>query len=159
MRDDEFAAMGDLVVAGYLAVDPTMRDAYLEQLRDIAGRATDPDRVVLAARVDGRVAGSVTVVLGGGSPEEHMGDGDALLRMLAVDPRVQGRGVGRALVVGAMDLARSRGRLRMVLFTQPVMRVAQHLYESLGFVRVPEWDWDVPEQSGPHLLGYARRLR
>jgi ribosomal protein S18 acetylase RimI-like enzyme len=61
--------------------------------------------------------------------------------MLAVDPSIQGRGVGRALVMACLDRARDRGRPGVFLHSTPEMVVAHHLYDSLGFERALDRDW------------------
>jgi ribosomal protein S18 acetylase RimI-like enzyme len=66
---------------------------------------------------------------------------EAEVRALAVAPQAQGRGVGRALMLAAIDRARESGARRLLLSTQPAMKAAQALYLSLGFARLPELDW------------------
>jgi GNAT superfamily N-acetyltransferase len=155
-RPEEHAALGDIVVTAYRSVGATMDDEYAAHVADVAGRAEVPGVVVLAVRVDGRPVGCATVVLEGGEyAEGDFGADVAVLRMFGVDTRWRGRGAGRALVTAAIELARSRGRTGMALYSQPVMRAAHRLYESVGFVRVPEHDWQVASEL--ILLAYALR--
>jgi GNAT superfamily N-acetyltransferase len=58
---------------------------------------------------------------------------DCWLEDLYVRGDERGRGLGRALVVAAMDRARERGCARIELDTEDGNRVAVVLYESLGF--------------------------
>jgi GNAT superfamily N-acetyltransferase len=155
-RPEEYAALGEATLAGYLAIVPDMRADYLAEVTDVAARAATPGRVILAARLDGRPVGSTTVVFSGALLEERLPEDAALLRMFAVHPAAQGLGVGGALLDAAIDVARARGRNRMLLFTQPVMHPAQRLYESRGFARVPDRDWALPDGTG--LLGYELTL-
>ena len=101
-----------------------------------------PDK--LAERIGQLLAGGDTaVLLGGAGP-----DGLAVLRFrpalwsealecylaeLYVVPVVRGRGLGRALMTAAMDLARAEGANYMDLGTAETDFVARALYESLGF--------------------------
>lgn len=151
-RPEEYAALGEATLAGYLSIVPEMRAEYLAEVTDVAARAATPGRLILAARLDGRPVGSTTVVFSGALYQERLPEDAALLRMFAVHPAAQGHGVGGALLDSAIGVARSRGRRRMLLFTQPVMRPAQRLYESRGFARVPDRDWALPD--GTRLLGY-----
>lgn len=98
----------------------------------------------LAARVRELLpAGAITVLLGGAGP-----DGIAVLRFrpdlwtqglecylaeLYVVPDLRGRGLGRALMEAAIELAREQGAVYMDLGTSEDDRAARGLYESLGF--------------------------
>jgi ribosomal protein S18 acetylase RimI-like enzyme len=88
-------------------------------------------------------AGDTKVLLGGGGP-----DGLAVLRFrpsiwsenlecylaeLYVVPHLRGRGLGRALMDAAIELARAQGADYMELNTGEDDVAARALYESLGF--------------------------
>lgn len=59
------------------------------------------------------------------------------LAKMAVDPSVQGRGLGRRLALTAIDYARQIGAQEVVLETNSRLRPAITLYESLGFKPCP----------------------
>ena len=61
---------------------------------------------------------------------------EAEILTLAVDPRRQGRGVGRLLLQAAMGDARRRGAVAMFLEVAPSNAAALALYGSAGFVQV-----------------------
>ena len=85
--------------------------------------------------------GSVTLTIGGGPYFEWVpDDGDCGFRMLAVDPAVQGRGVGPRLVAECLDRARLAGCRRMIIGSTEWMTTAHRMYERLGFRRAPELD-------------------
>jgi ribosomal protein S18 acetylase RimI-like enzyme len=101
-----------------------------------------PER--LAERIKSLLAGGDTVVLLGGSGP----DGLAVLRFreaiwsealecylaeLYVVPARRGRGLGRALMTAAMEVARETGADYMDLGTSDTDVAARALYESLGF--------------------------
>jgi ribosomal protein S18 acetylase RimI-like enzyme len=88
-------------------------------------------------------AGEVTVVLAGDGP-----DGLALMRFrpslwtetldcyleeLYVVPGKRGRGIGRALMERAMEIARAEGAAHIDLCTSEDDTAARALYEKLGF--------------------------
>jgi ribosomal protein S18 acetylase RimI-like enzyme len=98
----------------------------------------------LAGRIGQLLAGGDTAVLLAGSAP----DGLAVLRFrpalwseglecylaeLYVVPAMRGRGLGRALMNAAMDLARAEGADYMDLGTAETDVAARALYESLGF--------------------------
>lgn len=68
------------------------------------------------------------------------------LHLLATLPTARRSGVGTALVKAALATARSEGYRRAILWTQPPMLSAQRLYQSVGFVRVPERDFTQADQ-------------
>jgi GNAT superfamily N-acetyltransferase len=150
VRDDELETAGELVVGAYGAMGegpPIDGHPYEDELRDVARRAKGA--VVLVAVEGGRLVGCVTYVPDEESPfAEDLLPGEAGIRMLAVDPAAQRRGVGRALVEACRERARAEGKARLFLHSGQWMRAAHHLYGSLGFTRVPDRDWE-PEPGIP----------
>jgi ribosomal protein S18 acetylase RimI-like enzyme len=158
VRPEEYAALGELCVAAYRALPYTMphQDIYDQQLRDVARRA-ETSCVLVAVTAEGAVLGGVTYVSGPEDPySEELGEAEAGMRMLAVDPAHQGRGIGRALTAACLERARAAGRRRLVLHTGAWMPAARHLYEGLGFDRVPALDFS--PAPGIDLLAYALEL-
>lgn len=136
LREGDVAACEALLRAAYA---PVSSDRYLGTVADVRGRATSA--LVLVAEEDGVVRGCATLVLHGGPWREIAAGDEAELRMLAVDPAAQGRGVGTALVRALADLARAAGRSRLVCSSADAMSAAHQLYARLGFMRAPERDW------------------
>jgi ribosomal protein S18 acetylase RimI-like enzyme len=149
--------LGDIVVTAYEAIGALEGDdEYVPELRDIARRVREA--VVFAAldAADGTPLGCVTYVPGRDSLwAEHLRAGEASIRMLAVDPAAQGRGVGSALVAACLDRARADGRRAVFLHSLPVMTDAQRIYERCGFRRAPERDWVFPDFL---LMGFVLEL-
>ena len=63
------------------------------------------------------------------------------VRLLAVAPEGRGRGVGRTLMEACVERARESGAPGLVLHTMDIMKAARSLYESMGFERAPEIDF------------------
>jgi N-acetylglutamate synthase-like GNAT family acetyltransferase len=144
---DEYERAGRLVVASYQALPGEhLSGGYAEELAAVARRAIEAELLVA---VDGDVVGCVTLVPDASSPwAEMLGEEESGLRMLAVAPAAQGRGVGGALLGACIDRARELGRRGLFLHSTPWMHAAHHLYDGAGFVRVPERDWTpVPDVS------------
>ena len=64
------------------------------------------------------------------------------VRLLAVDPGARGHGVGDALMQAGIQRARATGAGALTLHTTPMMAAAMRLYTRLGFVHVPELDFE-----------------
>jgi len=133
----ELEAVGELTVLAYRA-DGLSYDTYEPSLRDAASRARTA--TVLVAEQEDRLVGAVTVATRLGPWAEQAVRGDAVVRMLVVDPARRGRGIGAALAAACVDVARADGC--------SVLRLSSHdgspahrVYERLGFARVPELDW------------------
>jgi DNA-binding MarR family transcriptional regulator/GNAT superfamily N-acetyltransferase len=82
------------------------------------------------AEVDGEPVGSVFLVKGS--------DEVAKLRLLLVDRKVRGLGVGRSLVEQCVRAAREKGYKKMTLWTQSILVAARAIYKSVGFRCVAE---------------------
>ncbi|HSW43601.1 MAG TPA: GNAT family N-acetyltransferase [Patescibacteria group bacterium] len=149
--------LGEIVVAAYETIGALEGDdEYVPELRDVAGRAREA--VVFAAfdEATGMPLGCVTYVPDPSNPwAEHLRDAEASIRMLAVDPAAQGRGVGTALVEACLAQARADGRQAVFLHSLPVMAGAQRIYERLGFHRAPERDWVLPDFL---LMGFVLHM-
>jgi predicted N-acetyltransferase YhbS len=89
-------------------------DAYID-----AGR-------VLVAEEAGEVVGHLQLT-------ETGTDDELEVKNMAVLPRLQGRGVGRALIAAALELARSEGRATLLVATAAADIGNLRFYQRLGF--------------------------
>jgi GNAT superfamily N-acetyltransferase len=121
--------------------------AFEEMVAEILGAYAahhDPDRErVWIAEVDGERVGCIACM--------HGDDADtAKLRVLLVDPKHRGLGIGAALVDGCVGFAREAGYARMSLWTTGNLHSARRLYEAAGFLLIDEQ----PHNGfGPALVG------
>jgi DNA-binding MarR family transcriptional regulator/GNAT superfamily N-acetyltransferase len=128
--DDRFEALVAAVVAEYVGT-----------------RAKDTRTAAWIAEVDGERAGSVFCM-----PKDQ---GMAQLRLLLVEPRFRGHGIGARLVEECVRFARGSGYARMTLWTNDVLRQARKLYERAGFQLVEE---SRHRSFGPELTGQTWAL-
>jgi ribosomal protein S18 acetylase RimI-like enzyme len=138
---DECDDLGRITVEAYRNLGGTEPiGPYEKELRDVEARRNDSE-VYVALDEDGQLMGGVTYVR---DPSHEMAEfedpGACGIRMLAVDPRFQGRGAGRSLVEACIARAREHGRERIILHSTPSMTLAQAMYARLGFDRAPELD-------------------
>jgi ribosomal protein S18 acetylase RimI-like enzyme len=154
VRPEEYAAVGEMVVDVYRSIIPGLDD-YADELRGVADRI-ESGAPVWVAEEEGELAGTVTYVPGAGPYAEFKDPNGAGIRMLAVLPEFQGRGIGEALVRACIDRARTDGRQCVYLDTTQWMETAQRLYRRIGFVRAPELDWE--PLTGMILTAYVYDL-
>ncbi|MGI8434325.1 MAG: GNAT family N-acetyltransferase [Nocardioidaceae bacterium] len=147
----DLEVVGELTVAAY-SHDGHVEDSepYLEELRAAGERAERAELWV--ATLDDQVVGSVTFCPEGSPYRELASAGEGEFRMLAVAPETRGRGVARALVQRCLARSRELECSSVVLCSMPTMTSAHRLYESFGFSRDPDLDWE--PAPGVVLWGY-----
>lgn len=82
------------------------------------------------AEKDGESVGSVFLV--------EQSKTVAKLRLLLVDPKARGLGIGARLIGECVRFAQQAGYRKIMLWTQSILLAARHLYEAAGFRLVHE---------------------
>ncbi|MDB6061972.1 MAG: hypothetical protein JWM78_2075 [Verrucomicrobiaceae bacterium] len=80
-------------------------------------------------------------------------DSEVEIHLLGVKSKYRGMGLGRQLVENVISRTKNEGRKKIILWTQQTMKVAQNLYESVGFSYVKNI-----ELNGREFLLYSRKL-
>jgi GNAT superfamily N-acetyltransferase len=95
----------------------------------VAQSAERGERVVIAARVGERLAGTVQLVLAMPPNQPHRAE----IAKLLVDPAFRGRGIGRLLMERAEREALARGR-NLLVFDTVRGEAGERLYRRMGYV-------------------------
>ncbi|MPV38272.1 GNAT family N-acetyltransferase [Georgenia subflava] len=156
-RPEDFSRIGEIGVAAYAGVQ-LLSDEYAAVLRDVARRAAET--VVLVARAGGEVLGSLTLAAAGGPYADLARDEELEVRMLAVDPTAQRRGVAEVLLRAAAEWAQEHGYPALVLsvVTTDGPRTPHRLYERLGYRRDPARDYVGYWEGHPQMWFYELAL-
>ena len=97
---------------------------------DLAAIIQSEASVLFIARVDGKIAGALTLAT------FRIPTGvRAWIEDVVVDSEARGHGVGEALNVAAIAEARSRGAITVELTSRPSREAANRLYRRIGFVQ------------------------
>lgn len=80
-----------------------------------------------------------------------LGEGVLELKHFFLLPEVRGRGLGRVLLAGVEEVARSLGARRLVLDTATPLIEAAALYRSAGYVPIPRYN------DNPHCSAWFGR--
>ena len=122
----DLATVRELLLEYQAGVDVDLCfQGFAAELAALPGAYAPPQGRLLLATHRAAVVGCVAL--------QPIGEGRCEMTRLYVRPAARSLGVGRALVVYALEEARTLGYREMVLDTLPAMREAQRMYEHLGF--------------------------
>jgi GNAT superfamily N-acetyltransferase len=141
---EELDEVENLVKTAYREFQPLMPEAAWDRwMNNISETLHGPEGIVLIMEHSRELQGTVKFYPDAG--QAHQGEwpaGAGLIRLLAVAPASRGRGYGRLLTQACLDRGRELSIPAIFLYTGTFMAAARHLYEKLGFKRVPEFDRD-----------------
>jgi GNAT superfamily N-acetyltransferase len=155
MRMDQDVFIREAAVGELAGIEALVREAYGEfrplfpekvweaWMANIGEVIRSESGILLVAEDQGKVRGAVKFFpqagqSGMGQWPQHA----AAIRILAVSPEARGRGYGTLLSRECLRRAKAMRISTIFLFTGEFMHAARHIYEKLGFRRVPEFDRD-----------------
>lgn len=162
-RRDEFDSIGKLLVRVYSSLDgfptPEEQPQYYDLLANVGKLADNPAIEIIAAfRPEDQLAGAVVFFHDMTFYESGVGANlkDASgFRLLCVDPKAWGNGVGKALTLECIRRARANGSDELIIHTTKAMQRAWGMYEKIGFTRAPDLDFMQGELG---VFGFRIRL-
>ena len=137
---DQLAAVLADCVEGGASVSfmaPFSQAEALAFFRKVAGSVAAGDTVLLAARLDGKIVGTVQLGLDTPPNQPHRAD----VKKMPVHRAARGRGIGEALMAAVEEEARRQGRWLLVLDTVPGEN-GHRLYQRAGWTQtglVPDY--------------------
>jgi len=152
---EELEVIEALVKAAYLEFRPLFPEKAWQAWMDNVGQTVRaPAGMLMVAVAGGIIQGAVKFY-----PDASLSgmgqwpQGVAAIRILAVSPEARSRGYGTLLARECLRRAGALGLTTIYLFTGEFMHAARHIYEKLGFTRVPEFDRD------PGPIAYRLEIR
>jgi GNAT superfamily N-acetyltransferase len=107
--------------------DP-LPESYVRAFRELDG---DPNNELIVAELDGSVVGTLQLTF---TPSlSYQGGRRCAVESVRVDASLRGKGIGREMMLWAIDRARERGCVSMQLTTNNERTDAHRFYERLGF--------------------------
>lgn len=133
---EELPAVRRIVTAGYAEFEPWLTPVNWARMSANIAKVIElgaPGQLRVAQLGD-QLAGTATYLPPGPKDYHRVPPEWAVLRVLAVDPALRGRGVARVLTEDCLALAREDHAPAVGLHTAEMMVAARALYERAGFI-------------------------
>jgi GNAT superfamily N-acetyltransferase len=109
-------------------IEDQLHESYVTAFREIEA---DPNNELIVAELDGEVIGTLQLTY---TPSlSFQGSKRSTVESVRVDARYRGKGIGREMMVWAMERAREKGCVSMQLTSHADRKDAHRFYENLGF--------------------------
>ena len=163
-KSNEFDSVGTLMVEAYSKLNgfpkPDEQPAYYAMLRNIGRMTENPNTELLVAKnMNEQILGAVVYFSdmkyygsGGTATQEKNASG---FRLLAVDSKTRGQGIGKLLTKECILRAKANNSEKMIIHTTNSMKIAWKMYEKLGFIRAKDLDF---MQEQLEVFGFRLKL-
>ncbi len=164
IKREEYEPLGNLMVHVYSSLEgfpsPVEQPNYYEMLSNIGKLNEQENTIVLIAEsTEKEILGGIVYYSsmaqygsGGIATQQKNASG---IRLLCVDTKSRGLGVGKALTQKCIKLAAADGNSEVILHTTQAMQVAWGMYTKLGFERSADLDFS---QQGFPVFGFRYQL-
>ena len=155
--ESEHSFIREQRVAAYQEHAANIPDGHWQALKQaISSKAdTQPGVELIVAEEDGVILGSVALFPA--KIDAYEGNVESVdypeIRMLAVSPEARGKGVATALISECIKRSKEKEHQAIGLHTGEFMEKAMKLYESFGFERLPQYDFE-PADDGIVVKAY-----
>jgi GNAT superfamily N-acetyltransferase len=105
-----------------------MEPVDVQVLKDPQQHILDKGGSIIMAEYEHYIAGTVAL--------KFVSDGIYEFTKMAVDENFQGKKIGLALAQAAIDLAKSLGAIKIILYSSTKLQPALSLYRKIGFAEV-----------------------
>ena len=106
----------------------SLPESYLKAFSEIE---SDPNNELIVAEQNGEIIGTLQLTY---TPSlSYQGGKRATVESVRVDTRFRGQGIGREMMLWAMERAREKGCVSMQLTSHADRKDAHRFYENLGF--------------------------
>jgi GNAT superfamily N-acetyltransferase len=107
-----------------------LNENYIAAFREIDA---DPNNELIVAELGGEIVGTLQLVI---TPSlSYKGSKRSMVESVRVDSKLRGQGIGRQMMLWAMERARERGCISMHLTSHGERQDAHRFYEKLGFAK------------------------
>lgn len=160
-RNEEVPFIREQRVNAYQKYESDLPNEHWNALKQAISSEADKAEGVelLVAESEGELMGSIALFPS--NSDAYEGYIDELdypeIRMLAVAPNFQGKGIASALITECENLAKQKGYRYIGLHTGEFMTNAISLYEKKGYKRMPEFDFE-PADDGIMVKAFKKAL-
>jgi GNAT superfamily N-acetyltransferase len=163
-KQDEFQAIGQLMVDVYSSLEgfPTQEEMpdYYDMLTNV-GSLTEKTgtKLLIALSENDELCGAVVYF---SNMQQYASGGDEIdilhasgIRLLAVNQKARGQGVGKSLTHACIQIAKDKKHTQVILHSTKVMQVAWAMYEKIGFERFEDIDFEL---HGFSIFGFRMAI-